>query len=159
MKKITPQVLTQLSEQAKQAPRLRMNLNYHDDLNDNIQRLLNAIEPGTYIRPHKHENPDKIEMFLILRGKAAVIEFDDNGNITEQCILSNTKGNYGIEIAPRIFHTAIALEENTVVIEIKDGPYTALNDKAFASWSPAENTAEVQPYITQLLQKINYTSS
>lgn len=158
MKKITQQVLTEVSEKAKQSPRLRMNLNYHEDLNDSLQRLLNAMEPGTYIRPHKHENPDKREMFFILQGKAAVIEFDAHGNITDHCILSINEGNYGIEIAPKIFHTVIALEKNTVVIEIKDGPYAPINDKAFASWSPAENTAEVAPFLLQLLQKIKYHS-
>lgn len=159
MKKITQEILDKVSEQAATSPRLRMNLNYHEDLNDTLQRLLNAMQPGTYIRPHKHDNPDKREMFIILQGKAAVIEFDNNGQITDYCLLSNKEGLYGIEIAPKIFHTVIALEKNTVMLEIKDGPYSPLNDKDFATWAPKENTADVIPFLQELLKKINYTAS
>ena len=79
MKIIDKQLLDKTSEQAKQSPRLRMNYNFHERLDDPVNRLLNAMEPDTYIRPHRHLNPDKDEIFLLLRGKAVVFIFDDQG--------------------------------------------------------------------------------
>lgn len=72
MKIIDKQLLDKTSEQAKQSPRLRMNYNFHERLDDPVNRLLNAMEPGSYIRPHRHLDPDKDEIFLLLRGKAVV---------------------------------------------------------------------------------------
>lgn len=57
-----------------------MNYNFHEQLDDPVNRLLNAMEPDTYIRPHRHLNPDKDEIFLLLRGKAMLFIFDNDGN-------------------------------------------------------------------------------
>ena len=78
MKLITEQLLDETTARAKVNPRLRMNYNFHEDLDDPVNRLLNAMEPGTYLRPHRHLNPDKDEVFLLLRGKAAVFIFDES---------------------------------------------------------------------------------
>ena len=67
MKIIDKQLLDKTNEQAKQSPRLRMNYNFHERLDDPVNRLLNAMEPGSYIRPHRHLDPDKDEIFLLLR--------------------------------------------------------------------------------------------
>ncbi|MBR2497306.1 MAG: WbuC family cupin fold metalloprotein, partial [Parabacteroides sp.] len=69
MKLINQFLLDQITNQAKQSPRLRMNYNFHEQLEEPINRLLNALEPGTYLRPHRHLNPDKDEIFLLLRGR------------------------------------------------------------------------------------------
>ena len=83
MKIINEQLLDETQAKALQSPRLRMNYNFHEKLDDPINRLLNAMEPGTYLRPHRHLNPAKDEIFLLLRGKVAVFLFDEEGNITE----------------------------------------------------------------------------
>ena len=64
---IDKQLLDEVSRQAKDSPRLRMNYNFHLSLEDKCHRMLNAIEPGTEIPIHRH--PDKDESFVVLRGK------------------------------------------------------------------------------------------
>ena len=91
MKIINEQLLDETQAKALQSPRLRMNYNFHERLDDPINRLLNAMEPGTYLRPHRHLNPAKDEIFLLLRGKVAVFLFDEEGNITEKTILNPRK--------------------------------------------------------------------
>ncbi len=118
--------------------------------------MLNAVEPGSYVQPHKHENPDKREVFILLRGKMAVVFFDDDGNITENLILDN-KENYGVEIPPAVWHTIIALERGTVVYEVKDGPYSPSDDKNFASWAPKEDEKESADYIRHILKSLKIT--
>ena len=153
MKTITNELLNELSEKAKKAPRNRINYNFHSDFADPINRMLNCFEPGTYIRPHKHELPDKREVFILLRGKLAVLEFNENGDILECTILSHENGCYGIEIAEKTWHSIICLEKDTVVYELKDGPYEPINDKNFASWSPLEGDATCSEFLLQLTKK------
>jgi cupin fold WbuC family metalloprotein len=138
-------------EEAKKSQRLRMNHNFHSDYSDPINRMLNAMEPDTYLRPHKHESPDKWETFLILSGKALVIRFDEAGAITEGVILDHAHGIYGVEIPAREWHTVVILSSGTVLYEIKPGPYIPLDDKNFAPWAPAEGSAEALKYLNSLL--------
>ena len=153
---ISSEILTEVSSQAKQSERKRKNYNYHTDFADPMNRMLNAFEPGTYVQPHKHENPDKREVFIVLKGKLGVICFDDDGKITEKYILSPYPGNPGIEIPERIWHVAIALEEGTVAYEIKDGPYSPADDKNFAPWAPSENDPECKAYLRKVITEADF---
>ncbi len=144
-------LLNTVSAQATTSPRKRMNFNFHKDLSDPLNRMLNALEPDTYVRPHKHENPDKHEVFIVLRGSLLAVEFDRDGNITSHITLDPKSGYYGTEIAPGIYHSVFALEKGTVVYEIKNGPYAAIDDKNFASWAPEENSAEAQAYKNKII--------
>lgn len=155
MIKINDDLLNELSEKARKSPRLRMNHNFHAGPDDKLQRMLNAMEPGTYIRPHKHENPDKREAFFALRGTLCVIEFNDLGEITDHTILSADKGNYGAEIAERIWHSIISLESGSVAYEVKDGPYNPLDDKDFAPWAPAEGSEDAESFLVQLIAQLH----
>lgn len=119
-----------------------MNYNFHDDTDDLLNRLINAIEPESYIRPHRHQNPDKEEIFFLLRGKALFFLFDDNGRITDQLLLSPADGVYGAEIEAGIWHCLLVLEENTVVYEVKRGPFAPLAPENLAPWSPPADDAE-----------------
>jgi cupin fold WbuC family metalloprotein len=78
------QLVSSVSEGAKNSPRLRKNYNFHADYADPVNRMLNAFEPWTYVRPHKHESPDKCEVFVILTGKALALRFDDAGEIPDE---------------------------------------------------------------------------
>lgn len=153
MKIISDQTLSELSQKAALLPRKRLNLNYHEDLADPINRMLNAFEPGTYIQPHKHENPDKREVFIILRGSLVVAIFDEAGNPTDFVLLDTKQGNYAIEIPPGCWHSVISLERGTVVYEIKDGPYILISDKNFASWAPKEGDENCSEYLALLTEK------
>lgn len=154
MKIINKSLLDQVSAQAKTSDRLRKNYNFHETAEDTLHRMLNALEPDTYVQPHKHENPDKREAFILLRGKLAVITFDDQGGIGQTTILEPGNETFGVEIPPRMYHTIIALQPDTVVYEVKDGPYRVSDDKNFAPWAPAEGDEHAQAYLQSLLEKI-----
>ncbi|MDR1258777.1 MAG: WbuC family cupin fold metalloprotein [Tannerellaceae bacterium] len=155
MKIINNQLLNETTEKAKLSPRLRMNYNFHEQLDEPVHRLINAMEPGSYLRPHRHLNPGKEEAFLILRGKVAFFIFNDQGDITEQCILDASAGVYGAEIKAGIWHGLIVLETGTILYEIKSGPYVPVSPDNFAPWSPAPEDKEgVQKYLDSLLRQL-----
>lgn len=157
MIKIDPHLIDQVSAEAKKSSRKRMNYNFHKQASDPMQRLLNAMEPGTYVRPHKHESPDKREVFFVVRGKLLVVQFDEKGNIVDHVILDSSEGTVAAEISERIFHTVISLQEGTVAYEVKDGPYDVADDKNFASWAPEEGSNEASLYLDNLLKQLAIT--
>jgi cupin fold WbuC family metalloprotein len=117
--------------------------------------MLNAMESDPYASPHKHENPDKREVFIILRGSVVAFFFDDAGNITEKILLNNEKGVHGVEVPPGKWHSIMSLETGSVVYEIKDGPYNAQNDKILAPWAPLEGSKETSEYLDYLRNEVN----
>ena len=156
MKLIDKKLLDATTKKAQLSPRLRMNHNFHETLDDPINRLINAMEPDTYLRPHRHRNPDKNEVFLLLRGKAALFLFDDLGTVTESVILDPLAGIYGGEIPCDVWHTLVVLESGSVVYEIKQGPYAPLSPENTAAWSPdAEDAAGVKNFIYKLKSYLN----
>ncbi len=154
MIKVNDAFIGETSEKAKVSARKRMNYNFHKEAAATLQRMLNAMEPGTYVRPHKHENPDKVEAFFILRGRMVVVEYSEDGKITDHMVLDASKGQFGAEIAPRVWHNVISLEPGSVAYEVKDGPYDPQTDKNFASWAPAEGDSDCQAFIDNVLKKI-----
>jgi len=157
MKRIDSTLLDQTSRLAKESPRRRMNFNFHLFPEDTLQRLLNAIEPYSYIQPHKHELPDKREVFFALKGRIVVLEFDNDGNICDHIILDPTVGNFGAEIDARTWHTIISLEPGSVAYEFKDGPYNPIDDKNFAPWAPKEGSAEVEKYMNGIFAILGFS--
>lgn len=147
-------LIEKVASKARHAARRRMNHNFHPALSDPLQRLLNVMEPLSYIRPHKHENPDKVEAFILLRGRMVVVEFNPDGSVADHILLDPLNGSYGVEIAPRTFHTIIALESGTTVYEVKNGPYDPVDDKNFASWAPKEGSGEAPEYLRDLLMNV-----
>ena len=118
---IDEQLLNQVSEEARKSPRLRMNYNFHQSLEDKCHRMLNAIEPGTVVPIHRH--PTKAESFVILRGKVRVTTHNDDGSITEDVVLSQESGNYGVDIPKNVWHKLESLESGSVIFECKEGPF------------------------------------
>lgn len=151
MKIIDKCLLDETTAKARVNPRLRMNYNLHDELDNPINRLINAMEPGTYLRPHRHSNPDKEESFLVLRGKAAFFVFDEEGNVIEKTVLCPAEGVYGADIKAGIWHGMLILEPETVVYEAKQGPYAPLTPENMAWWSPdSEDTQAVKVFLDKL---------
>ncbi len=95
MIKIDQELLDRTCEKASLSPRLRINYNFHTDATDTLHRMLNAMKKDTYIQPHKHENPDKREAFILLKGALVIVEFDQEGNIIDSLVLDKSKGNLG----------------------------------------------------------------
>ncbi len=146
MKVIDEALLDHVTEQAKRSARLRMNYNFHSSPEDPVQQMLNAIEPGSYLRPHRH--PDAEELFFLVRGKGWVLIFDDAGNLSTKKLLDPMAGEYGVVIPAGIWHSMISLESGTTIFEVKPGPYRPLDEENFAPWAPKpDETEEVARYL------------
>lgn len=137
---------------ARASPRLRMNDNLHR-MEDAIHRLLNATEPGTYVQPHRHRTPAKVETLTVLAGKGAILLFDDDGEVVERALLGPGGPCYVAEIPAGAWHTLLALEPGTVWFEVKPGPYAAPPPEDVAAWAPAPNARESADYLERLLTR------
>lgn len=124
MKLIDDILLDQVTQQAKENIRLRMNYNLHDSLESKAQRLFNALEPGTELPVHRHIHTS--ETYIIIRGRMNVFFYNDDKQLAEQCELNPQKGCYGIQIPAGQWHTLEVLESGTIIFEVKDGPYVPL---------------------------------
>lgn len=153
MKLITEKLLDSVTTQAKENLRLRMNYNFHESMDAPVHRMLNALEPGTYLPPHRHKDPDKEEVYLVLRGSLLAILFDEEGNVVEKINLNPAKGIYGMEIPPCAWHCIVVLESGTVIYEIKQGPYAPLTPENLAPWGPdAADTNAVEAFMKQMME-------
>lgn len=148
---ITQPMIDDLITQAAASPRKRTIYRLHEH-EEPVQRMVNAMIPGTYTPPHKHENPDKVEMFTILVGRIALLHFDDTGSV-QAVYLLDARGPLKIaDIAPRTYHALVALEPSAVV-EIIQGPYDARTHKQFAPFAPAEDSPEAADYLRWMEQE------
>lgn len=125
MKLLDEKLLDSITQQAKDSPRLRMNYNLHDSLEAKAQRLFNAMEPGTVLPIHRHQNT--AETYILVRGKLVVRFYNDKKEIIESEILDIKENRYGVHVPAGQWHTVEVLESGTVVFEVKDGPYSPLN--------------------------------
>ena len=125
--KITQAILDGLTEQAKSSPRLRMNFDLRDSDSDNSQRLLNAIEPGSPLPIHRHQNTS--ETMVCLRGKLQVEYYDELERICSDSFILEPNGlNVAVSIPMGVWHTVHALESGTCILEMKNGAYEPLLD-------------------------------
>jgi len=136
--------------EARAGARGRAIIRYHQ-LDEPVQRMLNAFEPESYAPPHAHLSPPKVEVFLVLRGRGMVVRFAPNGSVLEAIELEAGGPAHGVEIPPGVWHCALALESGTVFYEIKEGPYDPATDKTLAPWAPPESDAAAgRAYLAQL---------
>ena len=119
MKIIDDILLNDISDQAKDSPRLRMNYNFHQSLDDKCHRFLNAVEPGTKVEIHRH--PTKDESFVLLRGRVRVNTYDDDGTVIESVVLCPEEGLFGVDIPKCVWHNVECLESGSVFLSAKRG--------------------------------------
>lgn len=124
---IDKDLLDAVSEKAAGSDRLRMNHNFHGDLEAPSQRLLNALEPGTLIAVHRHQHAE--ETLVLLRGKIALLFYDDSGALQERLELDPLSGAYGVNIPAMQWHGLEVLEAGSVIFEAKDGPYHPVGEE------------------------------
>lgn len=120
MQIITSSLLDELTEKAKQNERLRINFNFHTNLDDKCQRLLNAMEPGTIMPIHRHK---VAEMYMVIRGALEVSFYNDSKQIIDKKLISPNEGIYGVQIPENTWHSLTVKESGTVIFEVKEGPY------------------------------------
>lgn len=141
---ISDKQLYRLSAEAAASPRLRKNLNLHPVPEDSIQRLFNAMEPGTYVRPHRHARPEGWEFMIAVRGAFSILVFDEAGTVLDRFDLSAAGGDTAIEIPAYTWHTLAVLAPETVIFEVKPGPYSPIAPEDFATWAPPEGDAAAE---------------
>jgi cupin fold WbuC family metalloprotein len=138
---------------SRTSPRRRIILPFHKSEADLLHRMLNVIQPDSYVRPHRHLDPPKAESWVVLRGALAFFTFEEDGRVRDCLSLEAGGEHFGVDLAPGIFHGIVALAPDTVIFEAKNGPFAPANDKSFASWAPAEGTPEAAGYLASLLEE------
>ncbi len=151
LKKVDNTIIEDTLQKAKESERKRAIYCIHEK-EDYFQRMINAVLYDTYLVPHKHENPDKLEIFLILKGRIAVLIFDDKGEIKEKIILDEKETRL-VEIPPRTWHSFVVLTPEAVLYEVIEGKYDEKTHKKFAEWAPKEQDEEAQKYLKKLREK------
>ena len=124
--KITQALLDSLTEQAKASPRLRMNIDLRNSAEDQSQRMLNAIEPGSVMPVHRHRKSS--ETVVILRGRIQWRFYDDAGNETERVTLDADGEPRMLNVERDRWHSLVSLEGGSVLFECKDGAYEPLGE-------------------------------
>lgn len=159
IKLIDNKLLDNVAVQAAENPRRRINYNFHKALSDPINRMLNVVMKDTYLPPHRHTNPVKDEIFLILRGSVLVFLFDDEGNVIFTKEINPAKGVYGMDFNSAIWHSFVVLEDATAMYEVKEGPYSPLIPEDLAPWAPAANDKVAAAEYIQSLRKLYMISN
>jgi cupin fold WbuC family metalloprotein len=146
MQQLSQDLLNDIAGQSRDRTRLRQNYDFHQST-DRVQRFLNALQPGTYVRPHRHLRPEGVngfEFFLVLEGAIGLLVMDAQGQVLETVYLSAQGQIRGVELAEGQYHSLVALAPNTVMLEIKEGPYNPATDKEFIDRFPLEETQAAQ---------------
>lgn len=123
---INEKLLNEITEKAKESPRLRMNYNLHDSLEAKAQRLFNALEPGTVLPVHCHA--ETAETYIVLRGAIKVMLYNDDKKLTSEYLIDPLSKVYGYHVPKGQWHTLEVMESGTVIFEVKDGPYMPLSE-------------------------------
>jgi cupin fold WbuC family metalloprotein len=155
MRLIDEALMLDLAAQADASPRRRAIVRFHEH-EEPVQRMLNALRDDSYVQPHRHADPDKVELFAALSGKFLVLEFDDAGAVTSHAVLSSDGPVRGAEIRPRTWHALLALTPVAIALEIIEGPFEATTHKKFAPWAPedpVEGLAWIKGLAAGLLQE------
>ncbi len=151
-------LIDQKAQDARDSARQRDIHVLHTGDEDTLQRMLNAMQPGTYITPHRHVATPKAESVLVLQGSLGFVRFEEDGSYEAQNFVhvDPKRGVFGVDYRAGVWHTFIVLEPDTVVFEVKPGPYDAATDKEFAPWAPTEAEAEAPGYLQALESRFRH---
>ncbi len=125
--KITRELLDDLTAKAKASPRLRMNMDLRNSPEDQSQRMLNAIEPGSVVPVHRHRLSS--ETVVCLRGRLVEEYYDEAGRVVDSIELTPGGPVVALNIPAGQWHTVRSLESGTVILEVKDGSYAPLAEE------------------------------
>lgn len=147
---LTEELIEKGLNASRGSSRKRMILPVHRRQDAEVQRLINFLQPGTYIRPHKHPLPHATESIVMLNGALRFFTFDDAGNVNTDQILKAARFPGVMDIEPGVWHSFLVLEADTILFECKKGPYNAKTDKIFADWSPEEGDGNTKNWMEKL---------
>ena len=154
-----PELVSTALDLAKKNSRQRAIIRIHQDLADENHLMVNAILGDSYVQPHKHEEKEKTESFRILKGRAFVVFFDDEGKIEKKIEMSaEPDGRKVVVVRPDKWHTVVPVGEVTLLLEAKrqpEGGYNPDTDKTMAPWAPNESDTEAgQKYLQDLVANL-----
>ena len=135
---ITNEDILECLQEAKQESNLRSRILMHDTTDNPIQEMLIVLDHDSYVMPHSQSN--RIKSYIVISGKMRFISFDDVGNITETCTLSDKASDSRIiRFDSSSWHTVVAISDNVIYVEIAEGPY---HGSTWAPWAPNDNVKE-----------------
>jgi cupin fold WbuC family metalloprotein len=149
-----------LTQQAAASSRRRQHRNIHTDFADPCQRLFNAIEPDSYLPPHRHGAGQGNELMIAIRGLMVLVIFDEAGGIEQTLRLgavshqSSLPLAVGADIPPGKWHMVLSLEPGAILLEVKAGPYDPRVPKLIAAWAPDEGSPEAASYLNAIRQTV-----
>lgn len=120
-------LFNELTAQAKASPRLRMNFDLRNTTEDQSQRMLNALEPGTVMPVHRHCNTS--ETVVVLRGKVKWLYYNDKGELTDTILVEANGDVRGLCIPVGQWHSIECLESGSVILETKDGAFEPMREE------------------------------
>ncbi len=143
-------LFTELLDAAAKSPRRRAFRNLHRDFAEPVQRVLIAIQPDSYVPPHRHVEAQQWELFVVLAGSVDFFQFDEQGRITDRRTLTAGAALVGLELAPGHWHSIVAATEGAVFLEVKQGPFDPSQPRHFAAFAPGEQDAQAAVYLNWL---------
>lgn len=155
LKKIDAALVERCLSEARQSPRKRSHFNLHERLEAPVQRLCIALTQGTYVRPHHHPQSNKWELLVAIRGASHLVLFDDDGGIKESFILSPDGPLSAVEIAPNTWHSILPKDSESVILELKEGPYIPHKPEYFPKWAPEEGSEEANAFLDDLQKRLS----
>ena len=139
------------TEAARASPRRRIMLRVNRSGTEGVQRLVNFLQSGSYIRPHRHPAPECVENVTVLQGAVVFLIFDPHGALkSSHRLIAGRPDACMVDVEQGVWHTLVPLVDDTVVLEIKRGPYDSATDKQFATWAPAEGTPEAEAWVREM---------
>ena len=120
-------LMDSVAVEARLSPRLRKNHNFHHSEDEPVNRLINVMHRGTYLPVHRHSRPDRSESCIVLRGRVGVTFYDDEGNLTDSHLVGPSCDCVGYDIDAGVWHGLVVLEDDTVLFEVKQGPYAPIS--------------------------------
>ena len=156
MKIFTSQYFEDFVNEASQSDRLRAHANVHGSYIDQCQKLFNAIQVDSYIRSHRHSLDPKDECLVAIKGLFGFIMFTEQGLIESAILFGSEKYSEkfsiasGLELTSGVWHTVVSLADNSILFEVKKGPFDPTFAKEFAPWAPKEGNKNANSYLMQL---------
>ncbi len=135
-------MMDELVAAARANPRRRMHRNFHASYDEACQRLMIAMEPDSYIRPHRHLADPKPEAFIALKGRLALFTFEDDGAIASVTLLGPNEGAMAVDLPEGLWHAVVSLQTGSLFYETKPGPFNPIMAKDMAPWAPDASDKE-----------------
>ncbi|PZO06784.1 MAG: cupin fold metalloprotein, WbuC family [Lysobacteraceae bacterium] len=150
---ISPDFLDRLTSQAVASPRQRQHYNLHATYDDPCQRFFNAVEPGSYLRPHRQALIPRSKLLVAVRGRFALLVFDDAGGIVQGVrFAAGELPGWAVaaEVPAGRWNTVLSLSPGAVLLEAKAGPFDPDAPREPAPWAPEEGGPDVAAYMAWL---------